>query len=404
VLFVDLDEFKTVNDTNGHRAGDELLIEVGHRIQDALRPADTFARLGGDEFAVLLEEIEDITELTTVADRIVGILTSECFLGETNVQISASIGVLLEEASGTRTADEMLRDSDIAMYAAKKKGKCRYEVFDAAMRDELAARLTLKRELQHAIDHDQLFLAYQPIVRIDGEQIEGVEALVRWRHPERGVVPPMEFIPFAEDSGQIDQIGRWVLNRACRDAARWQAEFPMDPPLRVSVNVSASRFMEIEFLGELKEVLGEIDLAPNSLVLEITETVLLDSKGAAERLEEVKKLGVRLAIDDFGTGYSSLGYLRSFPIDLLKIDKSFVDSVTAGEEGSALARAIVKLGDSLGLRVVAEGVEEPAQAAVLSAMGCELAQGFLYSRPVSPSSIDDLLAMRRNAEEEPVPS
>jgi len=282
------------------------------------------------------------------------------------------------------------------MYAAKRKGKGRYEVFDAAMREELAARLVLKQELQYAIENDQLFLEYQPIVRVDNQEMEGVEALVRWRHPERGVVPPLDFISFAEDSGQIADIGLWVLRRACRDAARWQAEFPKDPALNISVNVSALRFLQAGFLEELKGVLREVKLAPNTLTLEITESVLLqDSESVSMRLAEIRNLGVQLAVDDFGTGYSSLGYLRNFPIDLLKIDKSFIDSVASGDEGSALARAVVKLGESLGLRVVAEGVEEQAQAAALSAMGCELAQGYLFSRPVGARSIDDLLAGRR---------
>jgi diguanylate cyclase (GGDEF)-like protein/PAS domain S-box-containing protein len=397
VLFVDLDEFKPINDTNGHRAGDELLVEIGQKIGATLRPADTFARLGGDEFAVLIEEVKDIAEVTAVAERIVSTLASISFLGDMDVRMTASIGVVLEDPSGMRSADEILRDADIAMYAAKKKGRGRYEVFDAAMREELASRLNLKRELQAAIEDNQLFLEYQPIVRMAGHEIEGVEALVRWRHPERGVVPPMEFIPFAEDSGQIGDIGLWVLRRACRDTARWQAEFPTDPPLRLSVNVSAIRFMQAGFIDELKGVLSEAPLAPDSLVLEITESVLLDSVTVADRLAEVKRLGVQLAIDDFGTGYSSLGYLRTFPIDLLKIDKSFIDSVATGVEGSALARAVVKLGDSLGLRVVAEGVEALEQADVLAAMGCELAQGFLFSRPVAASSIDDLLAAREYA-------
>jgi diguanylate cyclase (GGDEF)-like protein/PAS domain S-box-containing protein len=394
VLFVDIDEFKTVNDSNGHRAGDELLIEVGRRITPVLRTADTFARLGGDEFAVLLEEVEDADEVLTVADRIVRSLSDAPF-PQTEASISASVGIVMEEPSGSRTSDELLRDADIAMYAAKKKGKSRYELFDAAMRDEIEARLTMKRELQHAIENDELFLEYQPIVRIATQEIEGVEALVRWRHPERGIIPPLEFIPFAEDSGQINDIGVWVLRHAARAASRWQAEFPKDPPLRISVNVSALRFMEHGFIRELAGVLSEVQLAPDTLVLEITESVLLDSKAAAGQLAEVKKLGVRLAIDDFGTGYSSLGYIRSFPIDLLKIDKSFIDSVATGPEGSALARAIVKLGDSLGIRVVAEGVEDQSQADALAAMGCELAQGFLYSRPVSPASIDELLDVHR---------
>ncbi|MEA2486695.1 MAG: hypothetical protein QOF16_349 [Actinomycetota bacterium] len=392
VLFVDLDDFKSVNDTRGHKAGDNLLVEVGRRLTRVLRPADTIARLGGDEFAILLEEISSIDAATGVADRIMAALTGAEAFSAAAQPVTASIGIVIESPSGVRNADELVRDSDIAMYVAKKRAKGRYEIFDAVMREELSARLGLKVDLQRAIDNKELFLQYQPIVRVDGQGIEGVEALVRWRHPTRGIVPPAEFIPFAEESGLIGQLGHWVLHQACSDAARWQARSSSEHPLRMSVNISASRFCHPNFIEELKEVLAEFPLAPNSLVLEITESVLIKgSEVVSQRFAEVKELGILLAIDDFGTGYSSLGYLRDFPIDLLKIDKSFIDFVACGPEESALARAVVKLGDALGLSVVAEGVEHENQSEVLAAMGCEFAQGFLFSRPVDREEIDALL-------------
>ena len=395
VLFVDLDDFKTVNDTKGHLAGDALLQEIGQRVAGVLRSADTIARLGGDEFAVLLEDLKSTEEATGVADRILQTISSVTSVGEIEVSTSASVGIVIESFPGTRASDELLRDADIAMYAAKRKAKGSYEIFESAMRRDLNARLTLRNDLQRAIDEDEFYLQYQPIVQVKDGNVQSVEALVRWRHPQRGVVPPAEFIPFAEENGQIIEIGRWVLRRACMDAARWQSLFPQDDALRVSINVSPIQFHDPGFLEELKAILTEFSLAPYSLMLEITEGVLVhDSEAVARRLEEVKKLGVRLAIDDFGTGYSSLGYLKRFPIDLLKIDKSFVDFVASGPEESALARAVVKLGDTLGLSVVAEGVERDDQATVLLEMGCALAQGFLYSKPVDGHDIEALLAKR----------
>ena len=397
VLFVDLDDFKTVNDTRGHLAGDALLQEIGQKIASVLRSADTIARLGGDEFAVLLEDLQGTEEATGVADRILQTIASVSSVGENEVSTSASIGIVIESTPGSRASDELLRDADIAMYAAKRRAKGSYEIFESAMRRDLNARLTLRNDLQRAIDEGEFFLQYQPIVQVKDGNVQSVEALVRWRHPERGVVPPIEFIPFAEENGQIIDIGRWVLRRACMDAARWQSLFPKEKELRVSVNVSPVQFHDSGFLDELKTILSEVSLAPNSLMLEITEGVLIhDSEAVAKRLEEVKKLGVRLAIDDFGTGYSSLGYLRRFPIDLLKIDKSFVDFVASGPEESALARAVVKLGDTLGLSVVAEGVERNDQASVLLEMGCALAQGFLYSKPVDGHEIEALLSKRES--------
>ncbi|MFN2593941.1 MAG: EAL domain-containing protein, partial [Actinomycetota bacterium] len=393
VLFLDLDDFKTVNDSKGHKAGDSLLIEVGQRFTSLLRPSDTVARLGGDEFAILLEEIEALDDATHVVERVMTALHGDDSSTLPSLDISASVGIVVEAPTGARSADELLRDSDIAMYVAKKKSKDRYEIFDSAMRDELSARMELKVDLQRALENDELFLQYQPIITLDGRSIEGLEALVRWQHPTRGIVPPGEFIPFAEESGQIVELGRWVLRQACADAVRWQARGDREEPLRVSVNVSASRFRHADFITELREVLGEFQVAPGSLVLEITENVLIkDSEVVAEKLAQIRELGVRLAIDDFGTGYSSLGYLRDFPIDLLKIDKSFIDNVASGPEESALARAVVKLGDALGLSVVAEGVEREEQSDILAAMGCQFAQGFLYARPMDRDKVDELLA------------
>ena len=398
VLFVDLDDFKIVNDTKGHPAGDALLQEIGQGIAQVLRSADTIARLGGDEFAVLLEDLESTEEATSVAARILQTVASVRSVDENGISISTSIGIAIEPTPGTRGSDELLRDADIAMYEAKRKGKGNYALFESAMSTDLNARLELRNDLQRAIDNDEFFLQYQPIVRVDDENLQSVEALVRWRHPERGVVPPMDFIPFAEENGQIKDIGRWVLLQACTTVARWQSLFPREDAVRVSVNVSPVQFHDPGFLDELKAILGESKLAPDSLVLEITEGVLVhDSESVANRLNEIKELGVRLAIDDFGTGYSSLGYLRKFPIDLLKIDKSFVDFIASGPEDSALARAIVKLGDTLGLSVVAEGVENKSQATVLQEMGCDLAQGYLYSRPVDEEQIESLLSKRDEA-------
>ena len=395
VLFVDLDDFTTVNDTEGHPIGDALLQEIGQKIAGILRSADTIARLGGDEFAVLLEDLEGTQEATRVAARILQTVASATSVGDNAISISASVGVAIEPTPGTRDSDELLRDADIAMYEAKRQGKGRYAVFESAMSRDLNARLELRKDLQRAIDKGEFFLQYQPIVRVADENLQSVEALVRWRHPERGVIPPLEFIPFAEKNGQIIDIGRWVLRHACKSVARWQSMFPQEEALRVSVNVSPVQFHDLGFLDELKAILDETKLPPDSLMLEITEGVLIhDSAAVANRLNDIKQLGVRLAIDDFGTGYSSLGYLRRFPIDFLKIDKSFVDSVATGPEESALARAVVKLGDTLGLSVVAEGVESKDQASVLLDMGCALAQGYLYSKPVDGSQIEDVLSAR----------
>jgi diguanylate cyclase (GGDEF)-like protein/PAS domain S-box-containing protein len=392
VLFVDLDNFKTVNDTKGHLAGDAVLREVGTRIGAVLRPGDTLARLGGDEFVILLSGVDGPQDVTAVADRVLEAVTKSELVREIGVSPSASVGIVIEPAPGIRTAAELLRDADIAMYAAKRHSKGGYEIFDTTMREDLQALQSLRNDLRRAMEEEELFLDYQPIVRTSDGEVEGVEALVRWRHPDRGVVPPLSFIPVAEESGQILDIGLWILRRACSDAARWQRGFPRERPLLVSVNVSPVEIRHPGFIDTLRDTLSEFQLAPNSLVLEITEGLLVhDTPTVGRRLREIKSLGVQVAIDDFGTGYSSWGYLHQVPIDFLKIDKLFIDSITEGSRASALTRAVVQMGHILGLRVVAEGVESQDQAEVLQEMGCALAQGYLFSRPVDDRSIDAML-------------
>jgi diguanylate cyclase (GGDEF)-like protein/PAS domain S-box-containing protein len=392
LLFVDLDDFKTVNDTKGHLVGDAVLREVGKKIGAVLRPGDTIARLGGDEFVILLNGVEGAEDVTAVADRVLGAVAPAGLVEEIGVIPSASIGIVVEPAPGSRTAAELLRDADIAMYSAKRNSKGRWEIFDPTMGTDVQSLHTLRSDLRRAMDEEALFLQYQPIVRLSDGAMEGVEALVRWRHPERGVVPPMEFIPIAEGSGQIVDLGHWVLRRACRDAARWQDRSPIGSSLPVSVNVSPLQLRDPRFVEKLTQALSESELPPDRLVLEITEGVLVhEGRAIDQRLRDVRDLGVQLAIDGFGTGYSPLGYLHRFPIDRLKIDKVFIDSVTEGARAAALARAVVHLGHTLDLHVVAEGVESRGQADVLREMGCALAQGFLFSRPVDAHEIDAML-------------
>jgi diguanylate cyclase (GGDEF)-like protein/PAS domain S-box-containing protein len=393
VLFLDLDDFKTVNDSLGHRAGDDLLVDVSRRIAEALRPGDTVARLGGDELAILLEDLDGIDGAVFVADRVTGLFDRPFVIDGSELFVHASIGIAFSGPGDGRSPDDLLRDADIAMYEAKRSGKGTFQLFEVGMRVAASERLSLRADLQRAVENGELFLHYQPIVGVVDGVVKGVEALVRWQHPQRGLVPPLDFIPFAEESGLIVPIGRWVLSEACRTAALWDSP---DAP-SISVNVSAVRFRHAGFVEELKEVLEESGLPPERLVIEITESALVeDVERVVDRLEELKALGVQLAIDDFGTGYSSLSYLKDFRVDVLKIDKAFIDSIALGPEDSALARAVMRLGQSLGLTIVAEGVEEDEQADVLRRLGCPLAQGYLFSRPVDAAAVAGLIEVRRS--------
>ncbi|MGH9035328.1 MAG: putative bifunctional diguanylate cyclase/phosphodiesterase [Acidimicrobiia bacterium] len=390
VLFLDLDGFKTVNDSLGHSVGDKLLMAVAQRLGGCLRPADTIARLGGDEFAVLLEDTA--TEAATaIAERLGRGLATPFDVGAREILARASIG-LATGAPGQRAADELLRDADLAMYMAKREGKGGHAVFEAAMHTAALERLELEADLRRALAAGEIVVYYQPIVRLADASLVGMEALVRWNRPGHGLVPPAGFIPAAEETGLILEIGRWVLEEACRQVGAWQADHPTSPPLQLSVNLSARQLQDSGLVGEVEEALRQSGLEPNRLVLEITESMLMkEPETAAERLRTLKGLGIRLAIDDFGTGYSSLNYLRRFPVDVLKIDKAFVGAIAGGPEDAALAHAIVRLAITLGLGTVAEGIETEEQLADLRRLGCELGQGYLFACPLPADAMAELI-------------
>jgi diguanylate cyclase (GGDEF)-like protein/PAS domain S-box-containing protein len=398
VLFMDLDDFKTINDSLGHAVGDELLAEVARRVRACLRSADTVARLGGDEFGVLVENA-GYERAAEVAERLLQSLEPAVRLEGKEVFVRASIGIAMgdDDRRGPAGAEELLRNADVAMYTAKSQGKGRYRLFEPKMHSEVLRRLELKADLQRAVDSNEFVVHYQPVVVLNTGRISGVEALVRWRHPTQGVLPPLEFIPLAEETGLIVPIGRWVLQEACKQAVRFQARVPDGQTLTMSVNLSARQLQHPDLVEEVRQALQSTGLEPSSLVLEITETVMMaDVEMSLLRLEELKQLGVRLAIDDFGTGYSSLTYLRRFPIDILKVDKSFVDEVNKGSEEAVLAAKIIELAASLQMMPVAEGIERPEQLERLLQLECDLGQGFYFARPLAPPAVDELLV--RNAD------
>jgi diguanylate cyclase (GGDEF)-like protein len=388
VLFCDLDGFKTVNDSLGHRTGDRLLVSVAERLADCLRPADTIARLGGDEFAVLLEELREPGDAARAAQRLLDSLRAPFELREREFFISASIGI----AAGTKEAEILLRDADLAMYRAKSRGKGRYAIFEPGMHTAIVERLDLEVDLKRAIEHEELVLVYQPIFSLRSGAVAGVEALVRWQHPTRGVVLPEHFVPLAEESGVIRELGRWVLRAACHQGALWRAKYPGHPGLRIGVNVSGAQLREPGLLEEVSEALAAAQLEASGVTLEITETALMESFDTAiEQLDALKELGVDLAIDDFGIGYSSLRYLRRLPLDNLKIEKTFVDGIGRSDDEPALLRAIVDLAEIFGLTVIAEGIERPEQRERLLELGCELGQGHLLAEPLPSAEADALL-------------
>jgi diguanylate cyclase (GGDEF)-like protein/PAS domain S-box-containing protein len=390
LLFLDLDGFKTVNDSLGHAVGDKLLIAVAERLGAGLRPTDTIARLGGDEFAILLEDTG--TEAATpIAERLGRSLATPFDVGGREVLARASIG-MATGAPGQRAADELLRDADLAMYMAKRKGKGGHAIFEAAMHTAALERLELEADLRRALAAGEILVHYQPIVRLADASLVGMEALVRWNRPGHGLVSPAGFIPVAEETGLILELGRWVLEEACRQVVAWQSDHPLSPPLELSVNLSARQLQDPGLVEQVEETLGHSGLEPSRLVLEITESMLMkEPDTAAERLAALKRLGVRLAIDDFGTGYSSLSYLRRFPVDVLKIDKAFVGAIAAGPEDAALAHAIVRLANTLELGTVAEGIETEEQLAKLRQLGCELGQGYFFARPLASDAMAELL-------------
>ena len=398
VLFMDIDDFKTINDSLGHAAGDGLLLQVGDRLKNVLRAADTAARLGGDEFAILLEDGGEGIQAADVADRIMQMLEVPFALEGKEVFIRASVGIAVSESAGEggeEAAEALMRNADVAMYMAKEKGKGRYQVFEPEMHDTALRRLELKADLQRALEHDEFILHYQPVIELDTGKITGVEALIRWIHPDRGIVQPLEFIPLAEETGLIVPIGRWVLREACRYAVELQGEFPMEPAFHMAVNLSARQLARPEIVDEVRDILAETGLPAPTLILEITESMVMqDMELAIERLQQLKALGVLLAIDDFGTGYSSLNYVRRFPVDILKVDKSFIDEVADGGESSALTAAVIELAGILNLKPVAEGIERADQLERLMELNCDLGQGYFFARPLDPKALRTMLEER----------
>ncbi|MFL5869196.1 MAG: putative bifunctional diguanylate cyclase/phosphodiesterase [Thermoleophilaceae bacterium] len=391
VLFVDLDRFKLVNDSLGHAVGDQLLKQVAGRLKTALRSTDTLARFGGDEFVVLCEDLTWEGETVRLAERIQRSLLSPFMLDREDHTVTASIGVALTNG-GAGDPESTLRDADIAMYRAKERGTGHWELFDEALRNRALQRLATERALRVALDESQLRLFYQPIVSLKTGAIESVEALVRWEHPDRGLVFPADFIPIAEESALILQIGAWTLREACEQARDWRNRFGDMAPLPVSVNLSARQLAQSELPSIVGKVLSETGVSPSDLALEVTETALVESSTApAASLESVKALGVRILLDDFGTGYSSLSHLQRFPIDVLKVDRSFVERLSEQNGGSAIVAGIAALAGALGLGVIAEGVETAEQAKQVRALGCGQAQGYHFGRPGPADQIESLL-------------
>jgi diguanylate cyclase (GGDEF)-like protein/PAS domain S-box-containing protein len=397
VIFMDLDDFKTINDSLGHAAGDEVLMEVAKRLATSIRSSDTAARFGGDEFAVLLEDIESAQEAADTAERILESLTAPLRLDQKELVVRSSLGISVVEGDVAADADELIRNADAAMYIAKRDGKGGYRLFEPAMHEGVLARLELRADLQRAIASDQLELYYQPVVRLEDGTVSGVEALLRWRHPERGIVAPDDFVPLAEEMGLIVPIGRWVLREGCRQAKVIQDALPMDPPLSMAINLSVKQLQHSDIVADVRDALEQSGLDPSCLTLEITETVMMaDTDLAVQRLIELRDLGVRLAMDDFGTGYSSLSYLSRFPVDVLKMDRSFL-AAGASPEASGLATAVVALGQTLSLEVVAEGIEFPEQWETLRELGCGLGQGFYFARPMPPEDAVEYLRSKQAA-------
>jgi diguanylate cyclase (GGDEF)-like protein len=391
-LYVDIDAFKYVNDSFGQTAGDELLRVVAARLSAVVRESDTVGRLGDDEFVVLLDNFTLNADPELVAQRVCQVIAQPVDLNGAEARtasVTASVGIAVGQRG---SADELLRDADFALYEAKRTGKNRWIVLESSMQSAARDRVELERDLNVALDRNQFQLLYQPIFDLPTETVNGVEALIRWHHPDRGTIAPDTFIPVAEETGLIVPIGRWVLNTACRQAAAWQHE---GRPLAVSVNVSALQLDRDQFVDEVRDALANTALDPAALTLEITETTLMrDAEAAARRLEALKTLGVRIAIDDFGTGYSSLAYLSQFPVDALKIDRSFISGVAPSRESKVLIHTLVQLGKTLGLETFGEGIEDRAQLQHLQREHCDSGQGFLWSGPLEADAIGEFLTAR----------
>ncbi len=392
VLFIDLDRFKVVNDSLGHDSGDHLLMHMAKRLRGCLRPEDTVARLGGDEFVILFEDLASVNDGLRVAERISESMQVPFPINGQEIFTTCSMGLALCSAADT-IPSELVRDAEVAMYRAKAKGEGSIEIFDPSMNAQALARFQMESELRRAIEREEFILFYQPLISLRTGLIEGWEALVRWKHPERGMVPPLDFISLAEETGLIVPIGKWVLEEAMRQASAWSDRFPSDPPRLMNVNISGRQFQQKELITTVTEALDASHFQPACLKLEITESVMMkDPLASLEAMKVFRGLNIHLVIDDFGTGYSSLSYLKRFPVDTLKVDKSFVDGLGKDAESTAIVGAIISLAKSLGMRVTAEGIETEAQLARLRLLNCDQGQGYFFSRPLPAAQAEELLA------------
>jgi diguanylate cyclase (GGDEF)-like protein len=394
VILMDLDRFKVINESVGHNVGDRLLVSVGQRLIACLRPGDTVARFGGDEFGILLEEVAGIEEAHRIAERIGDELRAPFSMGDREWFISASIGISLGRG-GRATPEEMLREAEVAMVQAKSDPARRHALFEPSMSRQTLERLDLENDLRRGIERDELRLHYQPLIDLATDRIVGFEALVRWEHPVRGLMPPLSFVPLAEETGLILPLGRWVLEVACRQAQAWRHACPDAPPLFMSVNLSARQFAQPGLVDQVREILTDTGLDPASLEIEITESVLMDQTETGVRtLQQLRDIGVHLVLDDFGTGYSSLSYLKHLPLDTIKIDRTFVAGLD-GETDRSIVGAVISLAHGLRIGTVAEGIETESQFQQLRAMGCDLGQGYLFARPLPAAEAGRLLTGRR---------
>ncbi len=388
VLFLDMDRFQTINDSLGHTIGDQILVAVGHKLADCLRPGDTVARLGGDEFAVLLENTSALFDAVDVVDRINKKLSSPLMVKGHEIFTSVSIGIAMGSERYERP-EQVLRDADIAMYQAKARGSSCYEIFDTKMHANILDRLQLEADLRAAVDHKELVLFYQPIIDLKTHRLIGFEALVRWNHPKRGLIYPLEFIPLAEEDGQINAIGEWILREACRELRVLQGRYPSQVPLKMSINISSKQFAQQDIVGRVAGILKDTGVDARSLAFEITESMIMENIDAAvATMGQLRDMGIHIHIDDFGTGYSSLSYLHRFPINALKIDRLFISKLSANGENQEVVMSIISLAKSLNFDVIAEGVELDHQLVQIKDLQCQFAQGFLFSEPMESGAID----------------